>query len=164
MSSDFSFDIVSQFDRQELVNALDQTRRELGYRYDFKASPYEITLEKEELVINAQDAYKMKAITELILAKLISRKLDTRILDLNSENEPAAGNTVRKKVKLVMGLNQEKAKEITRLINTNFKKVKTAIQGGEIRVSSPFKDTLQEIISLLKTKDFGVPLQFINYR
>jgi len=164
MASEFSFDIVSQFDRQELVNALDQTRRELGYRYDFNNSPYEITLEKDELIINAQDAYKLKAILDLILAKLISRKLDTRILDFSTEAEPAAGNTVRKKVKLIAGLDKEKAKEIAKVINTGFKKVKTSIQGEEIRVSSPFKDTLQEVISLLKAKDFGVPLQFINYR
>lgn len=162
--SDSSFDIVSQFDRQELVNALDQTRRELGFRYDFNNSPYEIALEKEEMVISAEDAYKMKAITDLILAKLISRKLDTRVLDLSSDNEPAGGNTVRKKVKLIAGLDKEKAKEITKVINTNFKKVKASIQGEEIRVISPSKDTLQEIMSLLKTKDFGVPLQFTNYR
>ncbi|MDD5731480.1 MAG: YajQ family cyclic di-GMP-binding protein [Patescibacteria group bacterium] len=164
MASEFSFDIVSQFDRQELVNALDQTKRELEYRYDFNNSPYEIALEKEGLIISAQDAYKMKAITDLILTKLISRKLDTRILDFSVENEPAAGNTVRKKVKLIAGLDKEKAKEIAKVINTNFKKVKASIQGEEIRVSSPFKDTLQEIMSLLKTKDFGVPLQFTNYR
>lgn len=162
--ADFSFDIVSQFDRQELVNSLDQTKRELGFRYDFNNSPYEITLEKEELVINAQDAYKMKAITDLILTKLISRKLDTRILDFSVDDEPAAGNTVRKKVKLIAGLDKEKAKEISKVINTGFKKVKASIQGEEIRVSSPFKDTLQEVMSLLKTKDFGVPLQFTNYR
>lgn len=162
--ADFSFDIVSQFDRQELVNALDQVKRELGYRYDFNNSPYEMILEKEELVINAQDAYKMKAITDLILTKLISRKLDTRILDFSINDEPAAGNTVRKKVKLVAGLDKEKAKEISKVINIGFKKVKASIQGEEIRVSSPFKDTLQEVMSLLKTKDFGVPLQFTNYR
>jgi uncharacterized protein YajQ (UPF0234 family) len=164
MSSEFSFDIVSQFDRQELVNALDQTKRELGYRYDFNGSPYEINLEKEELIINAEDAYKMKAITDLILAKLISRKLDTRILDFSLSAEPAAGNTVRKKVKLIAGLDKEKAKEIAKLITSSFKKVKTSIQGEEIRVSSPFKDTLQEVMSLLRTKDFGVALQFTNYR
>lgn len=164
MSSEFSFDIVSQFDRQELVNALDQTKRELGFRYDFNNSPYELALEKEELIINAQDIYKMKAITELILAKLISRKLDTRVLDFSTEAEPAAGNTVRKKIKLIAGLDKEKAKEISKVINTNFKKVKASIQGEEIRVSSPAKDTLQEVMSMLKTKDFGVPLQFTNYR
>jgi cyclic-di-GMP-binding protein len=164
MASDASFDIVSQFDRQELVNALDQTKRELGYRYDFNNSPYEINLEKEELIIQAEDDYKMKAITELLLAKLISRKLDTRVLDLSGENEKAAGNTVRKKIKLVAGLDKEKAKEITKHLNTSFKKIKASIQGEEIRVSSPSRDTLQEIISDLKSKDFGVPLQFINYR
>jgi len=164
MASEFSFDIVSQFDRQELVNALDQTKRELGYRYDFNNSPYSIDLEKEELIIQAEDDYKMKAITDLILAKLISRKLDTRVLDLTAENEKAAGNTVRKKIKLVVGLNQEKAKEISKYINTGFKKVKASIQGEEIRVSSASRDTLQEIMAGLKTKDFGVPLQFTNYR
>lgn len=164
MASESSFDIVSQFDRQELVNALDQTKRELGFRYDFKDSPYEINLEKEELIIQAQDDYKLKAITDLILAKLISRKLDTRIIDLSSGTEKAAGNTVRKKIKLVAGLDKEKAKEISKYINTNFKKVKVSIQGEEIRVSSSSRDTLQEIIAEVKTKDFGVPLQFVNYR
>lgn len=162
--SDSSFDIVSQFDRQELVNALDQTKRELGFRYDFNNSKYEINLEKEELIIQAEDDYKMKAICDLILAKLIARKLDIRVLDLSTENEKAAGNTVRKKIKLIAGLNQEKAKEISKYINTGFKKVKASIQGEEIRVSSPSRDTLQEIISGLKAKDFGIPLQFINYR
>lgn len=164
MASDSSFDIVSQFDRQELVNALDQTKRELGYRYDFNNSPYEISLEKEELVINAEDDYKMSAIIDLILAKLISRRLDTRVLDTSSENEKAAGNTVRKKIKLIAGLDKEKAKEISKYLNTTFKKIKVSIQGEEIRVSSPSRDVLQEAIGGLKTKDFGIPLQFINYR
>jgi len=162
--SDSSFDIVSQFDRQELVNALDQTKRELGFRYDFKDSPYEITLEKEELIINAQDDYKMKAILDIIVAKLIARKLDTRVLDLTAGVEKAAGNTVRKKIKLVVGLNQEKAKEISKYINSSFKKVKASIQGEEIRVSSVSKDTLQEVMAGLKAKDFGLALQFTNYR
>ena len=164
MSSDSSFDIVSQFDRQELVNALDQAKREIGYRYDFNNSPYEMNLEKEELIIQAEDDYKMQAITDIILTKLIARKLDTRVLDFSSENEKAAGNTVRKKIKLIAGLDKEKAKEITKYINTNFKKVKTSIQGEEIRISSPSKDTLQEIMTGLKENDFGIPLQFTNYR
>lgn len=162
--ADFSFDIVSQFDRQELVNALDQARRELGYRYDFNNSPYEINLEKEELVIQAEDDYKMKAILEMVVAKLISRKLDTRVLDMSGEVERAAGNTVRKKIKMVAGLNQERAKDISKYINTGFKKVRASIQGEEIRVSAPSKDTLQEVMAGLRAKDFGVPLQFTNYR
>lgn len=164
MGSDFSFDIVSQFDRQELVNALDQTRRELGFRYDFNSSPYEINLEKEELVINAEDDYKLKAILDIIVSKLIARKLDTRVLDLSLESEKAAGNTVRKKIKLVAGLDKEKAKEISKFINNGFKKAKASIQAEEIRVSSASKDTLQEVMSALNAKDFGVPLQFTNYR
>ena len=162
--ADFSFDIVSQFDRQELVNALDQTKRELGYRYDFNNSPYEINLEKSELVIQAEDDYKMKAIIDIVLAKLISRNLDTRIMDISAESERAAGNTVRKNIKLISGLDKEKAKEITKHINTSFKKIKVSIQGEEIRVSSSSRDTLQEIISDLKSRDFGVALQFVNYR
>lgn len=162
--ADASFDIVSQFDRQELVNALDQVKRELGYRYDFNNSPYELNLEKEELIISAEDDYKMKAITELIIAKLIARKLDTRVLDFSGDVEKAAGNTVRKKVKLIAGLDKEKAKEITKYINTNFKKIKASIQAEEIRVSSPSRDTLQEVMAGLKTQDFGIPLQFTNYR
>jgi len=162
--ADFSFDIVSEFDRQELVNALDQTRRELGFRYDFNNSPYEINLEKEQLIIQAEDDYKMKAIVDLILAKLISRKLDTRIIDTSAENERAAGNTVRKTIKLIAGLDKEKAKEISKHINTNFKKIKASIQAEEIRVSSASKDTLQEVMNDLRAKDFGVALQFTNYR
>uniref|UniRef100_A0A7C4R508 Nucleotide-binding protein ENT43_02335 n=1 Tax=candidate division CPR3 bacterium TaxID=2268181 RepID=A0A7C4R508_UNCC3 len=162
--ADSSFDIVSQFDRQELVNALDQTKRELGYRYDFNNSPYEINLEKEDLVLQAEDDYKMKAIIDIIITKLIARKIDTRVLDFSGENERAAGNTVRKKIKIIAGLDKEKSKEITKYINSSFKKVKVSIQGEEIRVSSPSRDTLQEIISSLKSKDFGIPLQFVNYR
>ena len=123
-----------------------------------------MNLEKEELVISAEDDYKMKAIIDIILAKLISRKLDIRVLDLSGDNEKAAGNTVRKKIKLIAGLDKEKAKEVSKYINTNFKKIKASIQGEEIRVSSPSRDTLQEVISGLKEQDFGVPLQFTNYR
>ncbi len=162
--ADFSFDIVSKFDQQELVNAIDQAKRELGFRYDFKGSPYEIILEKDHLIINAQDDYKLKAITDILLSKIIGRKMDARILDLSYESERAAGNTVRKKINLVQGLSKEKAKEITKLINTNFKKVKVNIQGEEVRVNSTSKDTLQEIMVFLKENDQAIPLQFTNYR
>ena len=162
--SEPSFDIVSKFDNQELVNAIDQTKRELGFRYDFKGSPYEIILEKDHLIISAQDDYKLKAIIDILLSKIIGRKMDARILDLSSESERAAGNTVRKKINLVQGLPKEKAKEISKLINTNFKKVKVSIKGEEIRVSSPSKDILQEVMGFLKENDQKIPLQFTNYR
>jgi len=164
MAKDSSFDIVSKFDPQELVNAIDQTKRDLSFRYDFKTSPYEINQEKEHLVISAEDDYKMKAIIEILVSKIIGRNLDSRILDLSLSSEKAGGNTVRKKINLVQGLSTEKAKEVSKLINTNFKKMKVNIQGEEVRVSSPSKDTLQEIMNFLKEKDFGVPLQFVNYR
>lgn len=164
MASESSFDIVSSFDRQELANAIDQVKRELGFRYDFKNSPYEINIEKENITIQAEDDYKLRSIIEILLAKIISRKLDTRILDLSSESERAAGNTLRKKIVIVDSISSEKAKEITKLINTNFKKIKASIQGDVIRVSSGSKDILQEIMGFLKEKDLGIPLQFTNYR
>ncbi|MBI2448313.1 YajQ family cyclic di-GMP-binding protein [Candidatus Microgenomates bacterium] len=162
--ADFSFDIVSQFDRQELVNAIDQVKRELSFRYDFKASPYDFILEKESLTVSAEDDYKLKAIQEILRVKLVSRKLDQRILNFTTESEKAAGNTVRQKMPIAMGLKQEKAKEISKFINTSFKKAKVSIQGEDVRVSSTSKDTLQEIITFLKEHDFGIPLQFTNYR
>ncbi len=161
---DFSFDITSTFDRQELVNAIDQAKRELGFRYDFKSSPYEFNLEKEFLTISAEDDYKLKAIQEILRAKLVSRKLDQRILDFEALSERATGNTVRQKMPITSGLKQEKAKELTKLLTGNFKKVKVSIQGEEVRVASPSKDTLQEIMSFLQARDVGAPLQFTNYR
>lgn len=162
--SDFSFDIVSTFDRQELVNAIDQAKRELSFRYDFKNSPYEFNLEKESLTVSAEDDYKLKAIQEILRAKLVARKLDQRILDFAAVSGKAAGNTVRQKMPILAGLKQEKAKEISKLLSSNFKKVKVSIQGEEVRVSSSSKDILQEIIAFLQGKDLGVPLQFTNYR
>ncbi len=164
MAKDSSFDIVSKFDPQELSNALDQARRELSFRYDFKNSPHEIVLEKEHIIITAEDDYKMKAIIDILVNKVVSRKLDSRILDLSTENEKAGANKVRKKINIIQGLSKEKAKEISKLINTNFKKAKVSVQGEEVRVSSSSRDVLQEVINFLKEKDLKIPLQFINYR
>jgi len=164
MPKEFSFDIVSKFDYQELVNAVDQTKRELSFRYDFKNSPYEIDLEKDHLVITAEDEYKLRAIIDVLINKVVGRKLDSRILDLSQASEKAGGNRVRKKINLIQGLSPEKAKEISKLIRNEFKKVKVSIQGEEVRVSSPSRDLLQEVISFLKEKNLNIPLQFVNYR
>lgn len=164
MAADFSFDISSQFDRQELVNAIDQVKRELSFRYDFKSSPYEIELEKDFLTVTAEDEYKLKAIHEVMASKLIARKLDPRILDFDSSREDASLGHVRQKMKIIQALSSEKAKEISKYITQNFKKVKSSIQGETVRVSSASKDTLQEIMTDIKAKDFGVPLQFENFR
>ncbi|MFA7309008.1 MAG: YajQ family cyclic di-GMP-binding protein [Patescibacteria group bacterium] len=162
--ADFSFDIESQFDRQELVNAVDQVKRELSFRYDFKTSPYEIELEKDVLVVTAEDDYKLKAIHEIMQAKLVARKLDLRVLDFNSPKEPAALGHVRQKIKVISVLSSEKAKEISKLVTQNFKKAKSSIQGETVRVSSASKDILQDIMQYLKEHDVGVPLQYTNFR
>ena len=116
------------------------------------------------MTISAEDDYKLKAIQEILRAKLVSRKLDQRILDFEALSERATGNTVRQKMPITSGLKQEKAKELTKLLTGNFKKVKVSIQGEEVRVASPSKDTLQEIMSFLQARDVGAPLQFTNYR
>jgi uncharacterized protein YajQ (UPF0234 family) len=165
MAGDVSFDVVSDFDQQELVNALDQARREIQTRYDFKGSKSEIELAKEEITIRADSESRARAIRDLIESKAIRRNLSLKIFDWG-EIEEAGGNTVRQTIKLRRGLPDDLAKKITKLIRDDFPKVKSQIQGNAVRVSGKSKDELQKVISRLReeSESYPVPLQFENYR
>ncbi|HYI21193.1 MAG TPA: YajQ family cyclic di-GMP-binding protein [Candidatus Limnocylindrales bacterium] len=165
MAGDISFDVVSDFDHQELVNALDQARREIGTRYDFKGAKAEIELGKEEIVLRADSESRAKSMRDLIESKAIRRNLSLKIFDWG-EIEEAGGNTVRQKVGLRRGLPDDLAKKITKLIRDDYPKVKSQIQGDAIRVSGKSKDELQKVITRLREESEGypVPLQFQNYR
>ena len=162
--ADSSFDIVSEINYQELNNALDQTRKELATRYDFKDIIAEIKLEDNQLTITVPDEYKLKALMDIIHSKMIHRGLDLHILG-EQKTEPASGGSIRTVIQLVEGINQESAKKINKLIREQLPKIKTVIQGDTIRVSSKSRDELQSVMQLLKdNSDLGLPLQFINYR
>jgi len=163
MAGDVSFDVVSDFDEQELRNALDQVRREVGQRYDFKGVTVDLTQAKDELVLLTDDEYRAAAVKDLIESKAIRRNLSLKIFDWGKV-EPAGGNKVRQEVKLRRGLTEEIAKRLTKLIRDEFPKVKSQIQGDAVRVSGKSKDELQKVITRLRELDEPVPLQFQNYR
>ena len=163
MAGDISFDVVSDFDEQELRNALDQVRREVGQRYDFKGVTVDLTQAKEELVLVTDDEYRAAAVKDLIESKAIRRNLSLKIFDWGKV-EPSGGNKVRQEIKLRRGLTDEIAKRISKLIRDEFPKVKSQIQGDAVRVSGKSRDELQRVISRLRELDEPVPLQFQNYR
>ena len=163
MAGDQSFDVVSDFDEQELRNALDQVRREVGTRFDFKGVTVDLTQSKDELVLLTDDEYRATAVKDLIESKAIRRNLSLKIFDWGTV-EPAGGNKVRQTIKLRRGLGDVVAKRITKLIRDEFPKVKSQIQGDAVRVSAKSKDDLQRVITRLRELDEPVPLQFENYR
>ncbi len=167
MTKEFSFDVVSDFDIQEMVNAVDQTKREVSTRYDFKGTYPEINFNenKKGLVLNVSDDYKLNAVLEVVKTKMIKRGLSLKILDLSFPKEDASGGRIRKKIPFKKGLSQDDAKNINKIIKNAYPKVKTVIQGEAIRVSSTSKDELQGVIQLLREeKSLNIPLQFTNYR
>ena len=163
MAGDVSFDVVSDFDEQELRNALDQVRREVGQRYDFKGVTVDLTQAKDELVLVTDDEHRAAALKDLIESKAIRRELSLKIFDWGKV-EPAGGNKVRQVIGLRRGLSEDVAKRITKLIREEFPKVKSQIQGDAVRVSGKSKDELQKVIIRLRELDEPVPLQFQNYR
>ncbi len=164
MASEHSFDVTSQFDLQELRNALDQVKREIVTRYDFKGLQVEVTLNENDITVIAPDTMKLKAIQEMLFQKLVNRKLSPKILDVQ-EPEPAAGGNLRQVIKLIKALSQEKCKVVTKFIKENFPKVKTNIQGETVRVISKDIDELQVVMQKLKDNtDVDAPLEFTNYR
>jgi uncharacterized protein YajQ (UPF0234 family) len=163
MAGDVSFDVVSDFDEQELRNALDQVRREVGQRYDFKGVTVDLTQSKTELVLVTDDEYRAAAVKDLIESKAIRRNLSLKIFDWGKV-EPAGGSKVRQEITLRRGLTDDIAKRITKLIRDEFPKVKSQIQGDAVRVSGKSKDELQKVIARLRELDEPVPLQFQNYR
>lgn len=163
MAGESSFDVVSEFDRQELVNAIDQAERELRTRYDLKDTKSEIRLEKAAIILSAPADITLSSIRDLLESKLIRRGLSLKILNYG-EVEPAAGGTVRQTGTLQQGISQDLARDITKLIRDTHPKAKAQVQGDAVRVSSKSKDELQSIMATLKAKDYPVPLQFTNRR
>jgi uncharacterized protein YajQ (UPF0234 family) len=163
MAGEISFDVVSDFDEQELRNALDQVRREIHQRYDFKGATVELTQAKEELILVTDGEFRAKAVQDLIESKAVRRNLSLKIFDWGKV-EPAGGNKVRQRIGLRRGLNEELARKLSKLIRDEFPKVKSQIQGDAIRVSGKSRDELQRVISRLRELDEPVPLQFENYR
>ena len=163
MAADCSFDIVSQFDEQELVNALDQTRREVQTRYDLKDTKTEIARSQDAITILTDSSLTLKNVRDILESKAIRRQLSLKIFKPGKE-ENAAGGKVRQIIQLQQGLSAELAKEMSKYIRENFPKVRPQIQGDAIRVTAKSRDELQAVISLLKQKDYPVALQFINYR
>ena len=163
MAGDISFDVVSDFDEQELRNALDQVRREVGQRFDFKGVTVDLTQNKEDLVLVTDDEHRAAAIKDLIESKAIRRNLSLKIFDWGKV-EPSGGNKVRQEIKLRRGLSDDVAKRLTKLIRDEFSKVKSQIQGDSVRVSGKNKDDLQRVMTRLRELDEPVPLQFQNYR
>jgi cyclic-di-GMP-binding protein len=160
-----SFDLVSKVDMQEVKNAVDQTMKEIRQRFDFKDSKTDLTLkEKErELTVASDDEYKLKAVLEILKAKCVKRNVSLKALTYGKLEEATAG-TVRQVITIQSGIPDEKAKAIAKELRDKKFKAQTQIQGDQIRVLSKSKDELQTVIAYLKQKDFGIDLQFVNYR
>jgi hypothetical protein len=164
MAADSSFDVVSKVDIQEVKNAIDQASKEVNARFDLKSSKSTITLEGNETVqLASQDEYTIKAVTDILQAKFVKRGVSLKNLDYE-KIEPAANSSVRQKIKLKQGVNSDAAKKIVAAIKDAKVKANASIQGDTVRVSSKDRDTLQSVIALLRGKDFGIDLQFTNYR
>ncbi|MFM7312815.1 MAG: YajQ family cyclic di-GMP-binding protein [Cyanobium sp.] len=163
MAESFSFDVVSDFDRQELVNAVDQVRRDVSTRYDLKDSATEIALDENAITITTASDMTLQAVEDLLRQKATKRNLSLKIFDFQPP-QPVGGNRVQQQVTLRRGLSQELAKKLSKTVRDSLKKVTVAIQGESLRVTGKSKDDLQQAIQLLKAQDVEVPLQFENYR
>jgi uncharacterized protein YajQ (UPF0234 family) len=159
-----SFDIVSKVDLQEVTNAIQQALKEVHTRFDLKDSKSDIVLEgKEAIVLTSVDEFKLKSVNDVFQQKLVRRGVPLKALTYGPI-EPAAGSTARQRITMQQGIPIEKARDIVKLIKNSKKKVQGAIQGDLVRVSGKDRDTLQEIIALLRQQDFGIDMQFVNYR
>ncbi len=163
MAGECSFDIVSQFDEQELVNAIDQTRREVQTRYDLKDTKTEIIHNKDSIIIVTDGSLTLKNVRDILETKAVRRHLSLKVFKPGKE-EDAAGGRIRQVIQLQQGISQELAKEISKYIRETYPKVRPQVQGDAIRVTAKSRDELQAVIALLKQKDYPVALQYINYR
>jgi uncharacterized protein YajQ (UPF0234 family) len=154
---------VSKFDQQELKNAVDQAERDIRTRYDLKDTKTELTLTDKDITINTESEYSLSAVKDILESKIIGRKLSLKILDYQTEEE-ASGGRVRQVVKLREGIADDIAKQITKSIRDQYKKVTPQIQGDMIRVQAKSRDDLQGVIKMLQGADYPVALQFVNYR
>jgi len=165
MATTFSFDVVSDFDQQELVNTIDQLKREVSQRYDLKDSNSKITLEENKIVIETSSDLTLQAIQDVLRQKATKRKLSLKIFDFD-KTESSAGNRVRQDINLRRGLSQEIAKKLSKVIRDKLKKITVSIQGDSLRITGKSKDELRAAIEILKTQEneLDVPLQFENFR
>jgi uncharacterized protein YajQ (UPF0234 family) len=164
MASDNSFDVVSKVDLAEVKNAVDQATKEIHQRFDLKDSKSSIAIEGAEVIqLASQDEYKLEAVKEILRQKLVKRGVSLKNLEYE-KIEPAANSSVRQKIKLVQGIPSEKARQIAALVKEMKLKATASIQGDVVRVVSKDRDTLQQIMARLRAADFGVALQFTNYR
>ena len=164
MAADNSFDIVSKVDIQEVRNAIDQASKEVNARFDLKNTHSEIKLEGDDAIqLASADEYKLKAVVEILQQKLVKRGISLKALTYGKV-EPASGSSVRQKITLQQGIPSEKAKDIVRVVKDSKKKVQASIQGDTVRITGKDRDTLQEAIALLRGHDFGIDMQFTNYR
>ena len=165
MADNFSFDVVSDFDRQELVNALDQVKREISHRYDLRGTDTSLDLEKDNIFITTNSELTLNSVIDIIRQKAIKRKLSIKIFDFNSI-EVVSGNKVKQTITLKKGLNQEIAKKISKNIRDEIKKINVSINGETLRVMSKSKNDLQLAIKLLENLEetYKIPLQTNNYR
>jgi len=158
-----SFDIVSEVDKQELKNAVDQTNREVGNRFDFKGSDARVEQSEYVLTVYADDEFKLGQVQDVLVGKLIKRSIDIKCLDLG-KIEKISGNKVKRIETVKVGVETELAKKIVKLIKDSKLKVQATIQGDAVRVTGAKKDNLQEAIALVRKSDLGFPLQFTNFR
>ncbi|MGE5773645.1 MAG: YajQ family cyclic di-GMP-binding protein [Hyphomicrobiales bacterium] len=158
-----SFDVVSQVDRQEVDNAVNQTRKEVAQRYDFKGTKTEITLDKDSIQIVSDDDFKVKAVVDILQSKIVRRGISLKALTYG-EIQPAAGGLAKQTITVQQGIETEKARHIVKLVKDSKLKVQSQIQGDQVRISGKKRDDLQAVIQLLKGQDLDLPLQFINYR
>src|SRR5919204_3441440 len=163
MAAENSFDIACKIDMQEVTNGLDQARREIETRYDLKGTKNEIALEKTDIVVTAADDMKLKAVVDILQSRLHKRGVPLKALTYGKV-EDGAGGVRRQRIGLQQGIPIEKAREIVRLIKDTKLKVQAAIQEDQVRVSGKNKDDLQKVIALLREKELGIALQFVNYR
>ncbi len=163
MASNYSFDIVSDFDRQELVNAVDQAVREIKSRYDLKDTQTTLELSDENITVNTDSEFTLDSVHNILREKAAKRNLSQKIFDFGTV-ESASGNRVRQQIKLKKGISQEIGKQISKLIKDEFKKIQASIQGDAVRVTAKSKDELQAVIQRCKQEDLPIALQFTNYR
>ena len=163
MAQQNSFDIVSEVDSAEISNAINQTIKEVRQRFDFKGSSANVSLEEKELLLTAEDETRLRNMNDILQQKLVRRGVPLKAFDYG-KIEPAAGSTVRQHVAIQQGIPQDKAKEIVKFIKDSKAKVQASIQGDIVRVTGKDRDTLQDIIGKLKARDFGINMQYTNYR
>lgn len=165
MAKDSSFDIVSQIDMQEVDNAVNQANKEISTRYDFKNTNARVDLDREtpRVTVSADEEFYVKTAVDVLQSKLVKRGIDLKALSYG-KLQPASGGTARQEIGLITGIDADTARAINKAIRGTKTKARVQIEGDKLRVSSKSRDELQDVIAFVKSQDFGIPLQFINYR